>query len=157
MMIKLTVPGRPSLIIQKSWPGILFRRVSQPSIHLPDDLNDDFDGHILMIRIIILINVDEDDDFLPTIHLFAWWSKWWLELSISLVLVRMMIFSQSSIHLPNILMIFNDDFDVVDEADDEDFFPKCPYISPVMVMMMMMMMIMTLLSKALFPNRRGGL
>ena len=31
----LTVPGRPSLTMQKSWPGILFRRLSHPSIHLP--------------------------------------------------------------------------------------------------------------------------
>ena len=33
--IPCTRPGSPSLIRHQSWPGILFLRVSQPSIHLP--------------------------------------------------------------------------------------------------------------------------
>ena len=34
------MPGSPSLIMQKSCPGILFRRVSHPSIHLPETCVD---------------------------------------------------------------------------------------------------------------------
>ena len=112
MMIKLTVPGRPSLIMQKSWPGILFRRVSQPSIHLPD---------IQMILMVIVMVI----------------------LMAMMTIMRMMIFSQGSIHL-TIMVV------------------EMRLVILVMMMMMafimmILMMMLTLLSKALFPDRRGGL
>ena len=51
---QLTVPGRPSLTMQKSWPGILFRRVSHPSIHLPA-----FSLCHLMILVMVIYVVDD--------------------------------------------------------------------------------------------------
>ena len=51
---QLTVPGRPSLTMQKSWPGILFRRLSHPSIHLPA-----FSLCHLIILVMVIYVVDD--------------------------------------------------------------------------------------------------